>query len=182
MNKPEAIRVIAALASYFPAREMPSETATLWAGGIDKYELTDALEAVETMGTMGRFMPSLAEFVEAIRDCQRHRLEKRNVRSLAEEGQGSGPFLSMTEWLADEAMTDARMMHRARREFPSLIAQIRAKAMAAPMPIADAHHRLERLDYHADERIQAARVVVTERMRLGNVVPSAASTGEPVFE
>lgn len=75
MTEPEALRLVAMLTSYF-RQELSDETAMLWAHELVAYEIRDGMEAAQILGTAGRFMPSLAEFVDAIRDCRNVRLRR----------------------------------------------------------------------------------------------------------
>lgn len=77
MKESDAARVVSMLAAYFPGKDITDETAVLWERQVAEFEQQDAVAAAESLGTMGRFMPSLAEFVDAIREERNHRLIAR---------------------------------------------------------------------------------------------------------
>lgn len=95
MTKPDALRLIAALAAYWRA-DVPDETAALWANTLVEYEVGDGLEAAELLGRSGRFFPSLRDFVDTIRDCRNTRLRNESRPALPE---GPTEYMSFAEFL-----------------------------------------------------------------------------------
>lgn len=129
MRDSDAIRACAVLFAYFPrkdASDIPPETLKLWAKEIVPYDLGDALEASETLGTMGRFMPSLAEFVDTIRDCRNARMV-RDQKALP-RGQTEFGNITFGEWLRtvatekEKAIAARCLPSSFRREFGQEIA------------------------------------------------------------
>lgn len=75
MTQPEALRLVGMLFGYFPsAKELSKETVALWANDLLAYEVVDGMEAAHTFGTMNRYPPSLADYIEGIKDERQHRL------------------------------------------------------------------------------------------------------------
>lgn len=72
MTNADALRVIAMLTAYF-RQDLSDETAALWSNELLRYDVRDGIEAAKLLGAHRKFMPSLAEFVEGIRECVRDR-------------------------------------------------------------------------------------------------------------
>ena len=60
--------------AYFPGKDPTPETAALWAVELLPYELEDGMEAAKVLGSMGKFMPSLSEYIDGIREERNHRI------------------------------------------------------------------------------------------------------------
>jgi hypothetical protein len=86
------------LAAYFPGRTMAEETSQLWEREILGYDQRDGINAARELGSMSKFMPSLAEFVDAVR-------EERNRRVISETlalpPSGAVVFCSMEQFLRE---------------------------------------------------------------------------------
>ena len=98
MTDGEALRIVAMLTSYF-RQELSDQTAALWAQEIRHYEVEDALEATEILGTHLRFMPSLADFSATIADCRNTRL--KNDERLELVDIDTTQYCSFAEFLRD---------------------------------------------------------------------------------
>lgn len=72
MKESEAVRVVTMLAGYW-GKEVPDEMVLLWSNELVRYDNRDAIEAAQLLGAHRRFMPSLAEFVEGVREVMRDR-------------------------------------------------------------------------------------------------------------
>lgn len=107
MTDAESLRLVAMLTSYF-RQELSDETAVLWARELRSFEPVDGMEAAQILGTMGRFMPSLAEFVDAVRDCRNQRL-KREVPALPPSHDYRGRPYTLAEHLATHPDDDAKV-------------------------------------------------------------------------
>jgi hypothetical protein len=82
MKESEAIRVVSMLGAAFN-RDLGEDTIVLWARGIMDEDVEDALEAVEVAARSGKFVPSLKEFQDYVRDCRitRHTHSQRPLPS-----------------------------------------------------------------------------------------------------
>jgi hypothetical protein len=74
MRESEAIRVVSMLGAAFN-RDLGEDTMVLWARSLTDCEMVDAVEAIEVAMQAGRFLPSLAELLDLIRDCRNTRLK-----------------------------------------------------------------------------------------------------------
>jgi hypothetical protein len=74
MNLSEAARLIHLFSEYWPSAPLTKENVALWARAIDRYDPTDVAEAAALLGESRQWMPSLAEFIEGIKECRRDRL------------------------------------------------------------------------------------------------------------
>lgn len=79
MKPAESLRAVAVLAAFYPSAQFPEQTIGLWAQSIQKFELTDALEAAQILGEGGKWTPALAEWVQAIRECRDDRLRRERL-------------------------------------------------------------------------------------------------------
>lgn len=95
MTQPEALRIVAMLTAYH-RQELSNETALLWAQEIVEFELEDAMEATRLLGIAVKFMPSLATFIEAIRECRNERRAKEGNRPMLQQ-----PYYPFTQYLAE---------------------------------------------------------------------------------
>lgn len=73
------MRVVAVLIAYRPSSDWPEQSIALWAQSIQRFEMQDALEAARILGEGGRWTPVLADFLDAIRDCQNVRQARERV-------------------------------------------------------------------------------------------------------
>lgn len=103
MRESEAVRVTTALGAYF-GRDLPEDQLALWARELTPYGIEDGLEAARLLGSASRFMPSLREFIDAIREVRSDRL-RANQRALP---TGTGIFVSFEEWLINYATDEQR--------------------------------------------------------------------------
>lgn len=95
MTSAEAVRLIAMLGAYY-SREIGEDTAGLWAQSLVEFEVQDGMEAVHILGAGGRFLPSLADLTDTIRECRNDRLlAARSALPVASDGRGVtlGAFL-----------------------------------------------------------------------------------------
>lgn len=74
MTLSEAARLVHMFKQFWPSASMPKETAALWAHEIQRYDPMDVAEAAGLLGESRQWMPSLAEFIEGIKECRRDRL------------------------------------------------------------------------------------------------------------
>ena len=85
MTEAEGLRLVAMLTAYF-RQELSEHTGALWARELGSYELEDGMEAAQILGTSGKFMPALSEFIATIEDCARVRRASYVVPVLPEGG------------------------------------------------------------------------------------------------
>lgn len=97
MKPSEAARLVAVLAAYWPGTDVRDETAQLWENELLPFEITDGMEAARLFGRSGMFMPSLAEFLDGIRECRNDRL--REERAALPPPRASEEYISLTEYL-----------------------------------------------------------------------------------
>jgi hypothetical protein len=117
MKTSEAVRLIAMLAAAF-RQEVSEETAALWANEVSKSEVVDVVEAIQIAMTSGRFMPSLAEFMDLIRDCRNVRLA--GERSALPDPVAALPKYTFAQFLADHPDQAERVKRLT--DHPSLVA------------------------------------------------------------
>lgn len=117
MTHPEAIRLVAMLAAYWRT-DVPDETAALWANRLIEFETQDGMEAAHIIGGSGRFFPSLADFVDTIRECRRDRILAEH-RELPAESHPRA-FYPFAQFLADypEWADRVRALDDKTRPFP----------------------------------------------------------------
>lgn len=99
MRESEAARVVSMLAAYFPGRKMADETQQLWEREVAAYELEDASEAARALGAFSQYMPSLAGFLDAIREERNRRVISKTL-SLPPAGARSGG-MTFSQFLAE---------------------------------------------------------------------------------
>lgn len=80
MNIEEAQQAVAVLQAAFPSPRLPSSTVTMWAAGLvgegdESNTLEDAQVAATRLSLSSKRMPSLAEFVQEIREARFRRQE-----------------------------------------------------------------------------------------------------------
>ena len=115
MTTAEALGLISVLASYFRT-ELSDETGIVWSRSLVQWELRDGLEAAAILGEGLRFMPSLREFEDAIRDIRSHRLVSETP-ALPEPG---GPYCGPVQFLRE---TDPETRERGKRAWAGLAAK-----------------------------------------------------------
>lgn len=115
MRESDAARVVAMVGTYWGRDIAPDQTA-LWVREIAPYQLEDGIEAARMLGAASRFLPSLREFIDAIREVRNDRLRsERDARGLP---PGDARYVSFADWIADYA-TDAQRATVA-RVFPAV--------------------------------------------------------------
>ena len=185
MRDSEAARLVGMLFSYFPsAKELTPETTLLWTQEVKQFEVIDVSTAATTLGTMSKYPPTLAYFTESIIDERNHRLGK--VKALPRSGSSDGPSMSFAEYLAypfkhgSTCKPECSDEHHLRLAHSHFTAEIRAmyeSAADTDLTAEEATMRLYDQDYHVNDRIRAAEVVVVTRMKdLGLPKPVVVKT------
>lgn len=100
MRESDAARIVSMLAAYFPGRTMAEESAQLWEREIVEFDQRDGINAARELGAMSKFMPSLAEFADAIRE-ERNRRVISETLALPEVPAGLVVFCTMEQFLRD---------------------------------------------------------------------------------
>lgn len=78
MTNAEALQLVAVLTAYY-RQEIADETAMLWARELTSFEVEDGMEAAHILGTSGRFLPPLADYLDTIRECRNDRLKRERL-------------------------------------------------------------------------------------------------------
>lgn len=104
MKVSTAVRCVAMLAAYFPAKPMSQETTAVWANELQGFDERDAVVAVRQIGTTARFLPSLADLIAEVREVERHR-KASEVPALP---QGEEQFVDLAEWRERHATPEQR--------------------------------------------------------------------------
>jgi hypothetical protein len=86
MTLDEARGVVVALAAYFPRASFPEATRLAWAAALGEHDAVDALAAVNDLGRSSKYLPSLAELLEATRTARRDRYARLPERTLPAPG------------------------------------------------------------------------------------------------
>jgi hypothetical protein len=102
MTSAEAVRLIAMLGAYY-GREIGTDTAALWAKSLVEFEVQDGMEAVHLLGASGRFLPTLADLTDTIRECRNDRLKVEHYQ-LPDRSDS----VSFEDWLATTASDEEK--------------------------------------------------------------------------
>jgi hypothetical protein len=113
----EAVRLIAMLGAYY-SREIGTDTAGLWAKSLVAFEVQDGMEAVHLLGSSGRFLPSLADLTDTIRECRNDRLKQEREQRPLTAGTDT---ISFERWFATMATDQEKVAMR--HSLPSLAAK-----------------------------------------------------------
>lgn len=99
MNARESISAVRLLLAAFPKQSFSEDTVMLWARSIQKFEMRDVGEATLVMAEREDWVPSLAEWVEAIRDERDHRV--REERKALPAPVKVGSYYPLAQFLRD---------------------------------------------------------------------------------